>query len=93
MFHSIIEELFSLADLLGAAAEGFENAAKRLDKKILDLAIRGKRVPQDPSDEPASELVERIAASHKLPYGLLFPFRNDIVAIMPNPSIAIIPQM
>lgn len=68
MFHSIIEELFSLADLLGAAADGFENAAKRLDKKILDLAIRGKLVPQDPSDEPASELVERIAASHKPPH-------------------------
>ena len=44
-----------------------ENAAKRLDKKILDLAIRGKLVPQDPNDEPASELVKRIAASHKSP--------------------------
>ncbi len=62
-----IEELFSLADLLGAAADGLENAAKRLDKKILDLAIRGKLVPQDPNDEPASELVKRIAASHKSP--------------------------
>ena len=62
-----IEELFSLADLLGAAADGLENAAKRLDKKILCLAIRGKLVPQDPNDEPASELVKRIAASHKSP--------------------------
>ena len=62
-----IEELFSLADLLGAAADGLENAAKRLDKKILGLAIRGKLVPQDPNDEPASELVKRIAASHKSP--------------------------
>ena len=62
-----IEELFSLADLLGAAADGLENAAKRLDKKVLDLAIRGKLVPQDSNDEPASELVKRIAASHKSP--------------------------
>jgi len=62
-----IEELFSIADSLGAAADGLENAAKRLDKKILDLAIRGKLVPQDPNDEPASELVKRIAASHKSP--------------------------
>ena len=62
-----IEELFSLADLLGTAADGLENAAKRLDKKILDLAIRGRLVPQDPNDEPASELVKRIAASHKSP--------------------------
>ena len=62
-----IEELFRVADSLGAAADGLENAAKRLDKKILDLAIRGKLVPQDPNDEPASELVKRIAASHKSP--------------------------
>ena len=62
-----IEELFAIADSLGAAADGLENAAKRLDKKILDLAIRGRLVPQDPNDEPASELVKRIAASHKSP--------------------------
>ena len=62
-----IEELFAIADSLGVAVDGLENAAKRLDKKVLDLAIRGKLVPQDPSDEPASELVKRIAASHKSP--------------------------
>ena len=62
-----IEELFAIADSLGVAVDGLENAAKRLDKKILDLAIRGKLVPQDPNDEPASELVKRIAASHKSP--------------------------
>jgi len=62
-----IEELFAVADSLGSAAYGLENAAKRLDKKILDLAIRGKLVPQDPNDEPASGLVKRIAASHKSP--------------------------
>ena len=63
-----IDELFRVLDSLGAAAGSLEVAAKRLDKKILDLAIRGKLVPQNPDDEPASELLKLIAAtSHKSP--------------------------
>lgn len=38
------------------------DAIPRLRRFILDLAVRGKLVTQDPSDQPASELLERIAA-------------------------------
>ena len=37
------------------------DAVSRLRRFILDLAVRGKLVPQDPNDEPASELLKRIA--------------------------------
>ena len=39
--------------------------AQALREKILDLAMRGKLVPQDPDDEPASELLEKIKAEKK----------------------------
>ena len=37
------------------------DAVQRLRRFILDLAVRGKLVEQDPADEPASELLKRIA--------------------------------
>lgn len=40
---------------------GAPNGIKKLRDLILELAVRGKLVPQDPSDEPASELLKRIA--------------------------------
>ncbi|WP_372161154.1 hypothetical protein ACCP91_15555 [Xanthomonas axonopodis pv. cyamopsidis] len=43
--------------LLGGAPNGI----KKLRELILELAVRGKLVPQDPNDEPASELLKRIA--------------------------------
>ena len=38
------------------------DAIARLRRFILDLAVRGKLVPQDPNDEPATVLLERIRA-------------------------------
>ena len=56
---------------------------KALRQKILDLAIRGKLVPQDPSDEPASVLLERIHAEKQQMFkdGKLKPkdIKNDTV--------------
>ncbi len=43
--------------LLAAAPNGIQ----KLRGLILELAVRGKLVPQDPTDEPASELLKRIA--------------------------------
>ncbi|MGS0614834.1 restriction endonuclease subunit S [Xanthomonas oryzae pv. oryzicola] len=40
---------------------GAPNGIKKLRELILELAVRGKLVPQDPNDEPASELLQRIA--------------------------------
>ena len=42
------------------------DAVPRLRRFILDLAVRGKLVEQDPSDEPAAELLKRIAAEKAL---------------------------
>ena len=42
------------------------DAVARLRRFILDLAVRGKLVEQDPSDEPAAELLKRIQAEKAL---------------------------
>ncbi len=59
------------------------DAIPRLRRFILDLAVRGKLVEQDPNDEPAAELLKRICAEkskkgtalsrdlpHELPFAL-----------------------
>ena len=55
-----IEHWFSLIDTIEQGKEELQTTIKQAKSKILDLAIHGKLVPQDPNDEPASELLKRI---------------------------------
>ena len=55
-----IEKLFALIEQIEHEKIDLLTAIKQTKSKILDLAIHGKLVPQDPNDEPASELLKRI---------------------------------
>ena len=57
---SVVEGLFRLIDDLEASKQNLQDVIKQTKSKVLDLAIHGKLVPQDPTDEPASELLKRI---------------------------------
>ena len=57
-----IVELLKYIDVVNDEKECLQSAILQTKSKILDLAIRGKLVPQDPNDEPASVLLERIRA-------------------------------
>ena len=53
-----IEKWFALIDQIEQGKSDLQSTIKQTKSKILDLAIHGKLVPQDPNDEPASELLE-----------------------------------
>ena len=55
-----IERWFSLINIIENNKEDLQTAIKQAKNKILDFAIRGKLVSQDPNDEPAVELLKRI---------------------------------
>ena len=55
-----IEYWFALIDQIEQDKSDLQTAIRQTKSKILDLAIHGKLVPQDPNDEPASELLKRI---------------------------------
>ena len=55
-----IKRWFGLIDLIEKDKFNLANNIKLAKSKILDLAIHGKLVPQDPMDEPAAELLKRI---------------------------------
>ena len=55
-----IEHWLSLVDCIEENKNNLQKAIKQAKSKILDLAIHGKLVLQDPTDEPATELLKRI---------------------------------
>lgn len=60
-----VEKLFKLADRIEGRYTAALAQAQRLPSLVLAKAFRGELLPQDPGDEPASELLARIAAQRK----------------------------
>ena len=57
---SEVKRCFTLIDIIENGKSDLQTTIKQTKSKILDLAIHGKLVPQDPNDEPAIELLKRI---------------------------------
>ena len=57
-----IDSVLSLIEQIESHKQNLSSQIDNIKSKILDLAIRGKLVPQNPNDEPASVLLERIQA-------------------------------
>ena len=76
---SKIKEIFVQIDSLETNKSDLQTAIKQAKFKILDLAIHGKLVPQDSSDEPASVLLERLREEKeaKIKAGELKRDKND----------------
>ena len=61
--HKIVDNLkgrHNIVDVIEGHKENLRTSIKQAKSKILDLAIHGKLVPQEPMDEPASKLLKRI---------------------------------
>jgi len=61
--HRIVEKVkywFALIDIIESGKDDLQETIKQAKSKILDLAIHGKLVSQEPNDEPATELLKRI---------------------------------
>src|SRR5690606_35252413 len=58
----LVKERLTVVETLGRMLDDVTSSLETLDSAILAKAFRGELVPQDPNDEPASVLLERIAA-------------------------------
>ena len=74
-----IEKIFNLIDSIETDKSALQLAVKQAKSKILDLAIHGKIVPQDPADEPAAALLEKLRTEKeaKIAKGELKRDKND----------------
>lgn len=82
---SCAQHLFTLADQLEAHLTSSRKVVDRLTPALLAKAFRGELVPQDPEDEPASVLLERIRAARQVGAGAAKPSRRG------RPKAAAIP--
>lgn len=54
-----IQHYFNLLDIIDQNQAELQQLSEQLRQKVLDVAMQGKLVPQDPNDEPASVLLEK----------------------------------
>ena len=66
---SRVDELLAQIDIIEQNQADIDTLYEEFKKRTLTLAIQGKLVPQDPNDEPASVLLERIRAEKKAKLG------------------------
>ena len=88
-----MDKWISLIDIIKNGKGDLLIVTKQAKSKILDLAIHGKLIPQDPNDEPAIELLKRINPSFtpcdnghyaQLPQGWCYSTIKDIFIINPK---------
>lgn len=86
-----VETFFTLADQLEAKLTAARKIVDRLTPALLAKAFRGELVPQDPNDEPASVLLERIRAARQAEAAAGKPSRTGRRKAAASPAPAPLP--